>query len=140
MRKMIFGIAIVGVLFVIIGPLLGAVAPTYSEGDRVGVVTKFSNKGMMIKSWEGELNMGGFKNVSSTDADGNTINSVGANVFEFSVRDEGVVSQIKEAMESGKRVELHYLERLWTPYDQSTAYEITAVKMLDNKPEVVKRE
>lgn len=33
---------------------------TYSDGERTGVITKFSHKGMLIKTWEGELNMGGF--------------------------------------------------------------------------------
>jgi hypothetical protein len=31
---------------------------TYSEGNRAGVVVKFSKKGYLLKTYEGELNMG----------------------------------------------------------------------------------
>src|SRR5262245_59606988 len=32
---------------------------TYSEGERVGVIVKFSHKGVIWKSWEGEMHLGG---------------------------------------------------------------------------------
>lgn len=39
---------------------LGAIALwTYSEGTRAGQLIKFSEKGVVFKTYEGELNMGG---------------------------------------------------------------------------------
>ena len=130
MRKLIFLMIAVVAAIVVIGPMLGAVSPTYSDGDRVGVVTKFSHKGMIFKSFEGELNMGGFKTVTVEDNAGTNVNSVVGNVFEFSVRDEGIGKQITEAMESGKRVKLHYDESMFKPYDLSTGYVVNRVEIL----------
>jgi len=72
---------------------------TYSEGERTGVITKFSNKGMMIKTWEGELNMGGF------DTGGT------ASVWAFSVDDPTIVEKIQEAQRTGGRWTLHYRQQ-----------------------------
>jgi hypothetical protein len=68
----------------------------YSEGDRVGTVTKLSFKGNVCKSWEGQLAMSNF-----TD---------GSNTFEFSVDGNNldVIMAVRTAMESGDRVSLHY--------------------------------
>lgn len=32
-----------------------ACSDNYSQGERIGIITKFSNKGVMCKSWEGDL-------------------------------------------------------------------------------------
>ena len=130
MRKLIIAFIAITAVVIVVGPLFGTVSPTFSDGDRVGVVTKFSHKGVAIKSWEGEMNMGGLRTVTREDDSGTNVNSVVANVFEFSVTDEAVVSQIKEAMEKGSRVELHYDEYMWRPYNLSTAYVVNSVKVL----------
>ena len=80
-------------------------APDYSSGSRAGVVTKLSNKGLIWKSWEGELNMGGVKTVQSS---GSTY-ATEANVFTFNVTPEAV-NKVKAALVSGDRVELVYQE------------------------------
>jgi hypothetical protein len=41
----------------------------YSQGSRVGIITKFSEKGFLFKTWEGQLNLGGI--TTSTDNNGN---------------------------------------------------------------------
>lgn len=41
-------------LFVVIGWMYG-----YSDGERTGEVYKFSKKGLIFKSWEGEMYLGG---------------------------------------------------------------------------------
>ena len=55
---------ILPLLFVLIASAVLAVAYgfavwnySYSEGERAGVVQKFSKKGWVCKTWEGELNM-----------------------------------------------------------------------------------
>lgn len=97
---------------------------TYSDGDRVGVVTKISHKGIVFKSWEGELAMDGFNKA----ANGST-----TNVFAFTVKDEAIVKQIQDAQENGDRVKLHYREVLvngsWTA---DTPYRIDQVEVMKN--------
>src|SRR5579862_4502807 len=54
---------------------------TYSAGDRAGFVQKFSQKGWICKTWEGELSM---------------VNIPGAaqERWSFTVRDDSVAAQI----------------------------------------------
>lgn len=101
-----------------------ACVPDYSQGSRAGVVTKFSRKGLVFKSWEGELNLGGFRN--QTDVEGRS--SVVANVFAFSVISQEIATQIEDALRSGKRVELVYRQWLVAPATQETCYAIVQVK------------
>jgi hypothetical protein len=73
---------------------------SYSTGERAGWVQKFSNKGWICKTWEGELAM-----VSMPGA--------AAEKFYFTVRDDAVAREIEKAM--GKRVSLHYEEKVGIP-------------------------
>lgn len=71
---------------------------TYSEGIRAGELVKFSKKGVIVKTWEGEISQG----VSE------------AQLFEFSVeKDEKQVIQDLKDMQ-GKYVKLHYFQRYKT--------------------------
>ncbi|GGG59361.1 6-phosphogluconate dehydrogenase [Bizionia arctica] len=68
---------------------------TYSEGIRAGELVKFSSKGVLIKTWEGEISQG----VSE------------GQLFEFSVQDKEkeVIQNLNDFQ--GKYVKLHYFER-----------------------------
>lgn len=67
----------------------------YSEGHRSGELIKFSKKGMIFKTWEGELSQG----IS------------GAQIFSFSVSPKkGDVLQKLEELQ-GRYVKLQYIER-----------------------------
>ncbi|WP_104734092.1 6-phosphogluconate dehydrogenase [Hanstruepera ponticola] len=68
---------------------------SYSEGIRAGRLVKFSHKGVIIKTWEGEISQG----VSD------------AQIFVFSVEDKEkqVISDLQQFQ--GKFVKLHYFER-----------------------------
>ena len=81
--------------------LMVACGENYSTGTRVGVVNKLSEKGLIFKSWEGEMLMALPAGVS-----GNTQ----PEKFEFNVAPEAV-EKVKAALDSGKRVELVY--RQW---------------------------
>ena len=97
---------------------------TYSEGDRAGIVTKWSHKGFISKSWEGQLAMDNFRPAG----DGGTSNS-----FEFTVRDENtdVQQAMKEALKTGDRVELHYKQVfMHNPFMRDSDYEIQSVTVL----------
>ena len=106
---------------------LSACAPNYSDGTRVGVITKISHKGLIFKSWEGSLNQGGTKN--SSDGNGNT--TVVANVTDFNVQDSTLLKKIQEAAASGKRVELTYSQWFVSPINIDSFYVIKDVKILD---------
>lgn len=73
---------------------------SYSSGERAGWVQKFSNKGWICKTWEGELAM-----VSMPGA--------AQEKFYFTVWDEAVAAEINKAM--GRRVSLHYEEKVGLP-------------------------
>jgi hypothetical protein len=133
MEALIVGliIVIVGVGIVIVGVmLLGTIGyPTgafkdYSNGSRVGVVTKLSNKGFIWKSWEGEMNISGSRN--STDSNGNS--TIVANIFAFNIESPEVVKKIQEAMQTGDRVELVYRQWGLKPITISSSYVITDVR------------
>jgi hypothetical protein len=80
-------------------------AECFSEGVRVGTLQKFSNKGLVNKSWEGELVMEGVK-IKSDGASG----SRGGNTWAFSVLDPAVARVIDEAVMSGAPIALKYCQ------------------------------
>ena len=73
---------------------------SYSTGTRAGYVQKFSRKGWVCKTWEGELAL-----VS--------IPGTVAEKFYFTVRDEDVARRVSESM--GKRVSLVYHQHVGVP-------------------------
>jgi hypothetical protein len=90
---------------------------TYSEGNRSGELIKFSKKGYVFKTWEGELSQG----IS------------GAQIFKFSVMDneEEVIQQMKDLQ--GEYVKVTYVERYRTfPWWGETNYYIQEVVKEDS--------
>lgn len=78
----------------------------YSSGERAGTISKFSHRGYLFKTYEGELNVGGFS--------GQTGNLT-PQIWLFSVpENEKVVKVLDEAVTSGKRVKLRYEEHLFS--------------------------
>lgn len=71
-----------------------------SIGTRVGVVTKLSEKGLVYKSWEGEMLMALPASVANTTE---------PEKFEFNV-DPAAIAKVMAALRSGQRVELVYRE------------------------------
>src|SRR5687767_7639973 len=72
----------------------------YSDGERAGWVQKFSRKGWVCKTWEGELALVSLPGTS-------------VEKFYFTVRDDAVAEQINKMM--GRRVSLHYEEKIGLP-------------------------
>ncbi|HAH56299.1 MAG TPA: 6-phosphogluconate dehydrogenase [Flavobacterium sp.] len=96
---------------------------TYSEGVRSGELIKFSKKGIVFKTYEGELSQG----IS------------GAQIFSFSVldSDEKVISDLKEM--EGNYVKLTYVERYRTfPWWGDSKYFIIEVRK-DDSPFKIKK-
>lgn len=74
-------------------------ACNYSDGERTGVITKFSKKGIIIKTWEGTMTLG-------AEGASGTID----NIWHFSVDDEELISDLVDTARSGKLVTLGYRE------------------------------
>lgn len=93
----------------------------YSNGERAGWVQKFSKKGWLCKTWEGEMAM--------VTMPGSTTEK-----FLFTVWDDKVASQINSVM--GKRVTLHYEEKVGLPTTcfGETRHWVTGVAAVDEIP------
>ena len=88
---------------------------SYSTGERAGYVQKFSKKGWLCKTWEGEIAM---------------VSLPGAmpEVFPFTVRDDAVAQRLERLM--GQRVSLTYEQHLGLPTTcfGETQYFVTNVR------------
>lgn len=91
---------IVSVALVCAGYVMFVLNWSYSRGDRVGYVQKFSEKGWLCKTWEGELQM---------------LPVMGAlpEKFLFSVRDKALINSINSSM--GKKLSLSYEQHKGIP-------------------------
>jgi hypothetical protein len=93
---------------------------SYSDGDRTGHLQKFSRKGWLCKTYEGELAM-------------TTVPGVAPVIWPFSVRmwDDRLPAQINKLM--GERVVLHYSEFRNIPTNcfGETSYFVDSVKAAD---------
>lgn len=93
---------------------------SYSEGERAGVISKFSEKGFVIKTHEGELNVG---------AQGD-VGNLSVNLWAFSVanNDPVIIKKLQDSMLSGKRVRMHYEQKYFKYFWLGdTEYYVTSV-------------
>lgn len=99
----------------------------YSKGERIGMITKFSNKGVMCKSWEGHLNA---TQTGMNSAEG----------FDFSIDNDKdkeeaqLVSVLDSAANEGWKVKLEYHEvffKNWFSNRGETDYFVNDVIVLD---------
>ncbi|MGR7811904.1 6-phosphogluconate dehydrogenase [Lacinutrix undariae] len=87
---------------------------SYSEGVRAGELVKFTSKGYLFKTWEGEISQG----VSE------------AQIFKFSVEEKD--KEVIEALTNyqGQMVKLTYFERYKTLFWMGdTKYYVTKVEL-----------
>ncbi len=86
---------IITILLLFAGWYIFVYYATYSEGTRSGELIKFSHKGVVYKTWEGEISQG----IS------------GAQIFSFSVEDKNknIISKLEKLQ--GRYVKLKYKER-----------------------------
>ena len=94
---------------------------SYSAGDRAGVLQKFSRKGWICKTWEGELAM-------------TTVPGVAPILWQFSVRDDRVAEQVRKAL--GRWVVVNYAEHRGLPTRGfgDTAYFVDAITVQAGPP------
>jgi hypothetical protein len=94
--------------------LFAALHYSYSTGDRVGYVQKFSKRGWIFSTWEGELAMV-------------TMPGTAAEIFPFTVRDEAVAAAVNENL--GRQVAITYEQHKGLPgFFGDTEYFIVKVR------------
>ncbi len=89
---------------------------SYSDGDRSGSLYKFSRKGWLCKTWEGELNI--------------TPTAAAPTIWRFTVREDDVAKQVNGAL--GNNVVVHYSEHRGVPTScfGETTYYVDAIKLV----------
>lgn len=113
---LVIGLILLGMSPGAIGTIVGK-----SDGKRIGVLTKFSYKGVFIKSYEGELNLGGLRN--GMDNDGNQ--TVTANVWTFSVSDQNIAKKVEDLV--GKQVMIKY-HQSFAGISRDTSYDVVEIQ------------
>lgn len=107
---------------------LTACSENYSNGERIGFVTQFSNKGLIWKSWEGHLNM--------------TQTGMNSSIaFDFSVDNDSepawLVARLDSAAQFGWKVKLIYHQTFgknWLNNRGSTSCFVSGCEILDRTP------
>jgi len=119
MKKQIF------LLLTVVAFTTMSCSENYSNGERIGFLTKFSEKGLVYKSWEGELNL--------TQTGMNT-----SSLFNFSIDndnpDQKVIATLDSAAVQGWKVKVTYHEVTgwnWFKNRGETDYFVTNVVVLD---------
>ena len=92
------------ILLILVGGAAGwswlALTYSYSDGERAGVLQKFSHRGWLCKTGEGELAQYVVPGISPV-------------FWEFSVRDPAIADQLNKLV--GHKVQLHYTEHRGVP-------------------------
>ena len=102
-RRGVLKIAAIVIALVVLGLAawtLFTLSWAYSEGERAGVLQKFSRKGWLCKTYEGELAL-------------YVVGGVAPQIWHFSTRDEQVAERLSKAV--GQQVRVHYTEHKGVP-------------------------
>lgn len=112
------GLLLVGAIALFALYTVAVLTWSYSKGERAGYVQKFSQKGWVCKTWEGELAMVSMPGTLTEK-------------FFFTVRDGAVAARIEKTM--GKRVSLVYEEHMGVPSScfGDTSYYVVDVKAVE---------
>ena len=119
LKTFVIGVLLLGLLLA--GYIAIVTNWSYSTGERAGWVQKFSNKGWLCKTWEGELALVSLPGTS-------------VEKFLFTVRDDGVAASINKVV--GQRVSLHYEQKVGLPttcFGETRNY-VTGVSVMADVP------
>ncbi|NEW85119.1 MAG: hypothetical protein GZ094_22520 [Mariniphaga sp.] len=93
---------------------------TYSEGYRAGLLQKFSLKGNVFKTYEGEMIL--------SSVQSNTNVAIASEKFFFSVTDKNVALQLEKVQ--GESIVVHYREKNGTlPWKGENTYFVDSVRV-----------
>jgi hypothetical protein len=114
-------LVVFAVVLAVVGYFWAVLSWSYSTGERAGWIQKFSRKGWICKTWEGELAMV-------------TMPGTTPEKFAFTTWDDRVAEQINQVM--GRRVTLHYEEKVGLPTScfGETRYFVTRVSAVEEIP------
>ncbi|MBL7765050.1 MAG: hypothetical protein JNJ58_03080 [Chitinophagaceae bacterium] len=99
MKKIIF-LSILFLLLFAAGYIYWFYYNSFSDGSREGILYKFSRKGNIFKTYEGEMIQPGLRSIQ-----GGTINT---NNFYFSVTDISLADSLEKVL--GKTIKVHYIQ------------------------------
>ncbi|WP_367913653.1 hypothetical protein [Leadbetterella sp. DM7] len=120
MRK--FKIFLFIIFLVFLGVLWFVSTGYYSSGDRAGTISKFSERGYIFKTYEGQLMEGGYSGETG---------SLSPRYWDFSTKEDSVVAKLRQALSTGERVTLIYQEKFVKfPWNGDTKYIVTDVQFL----------
>lgn len=95
---------------------------TYSEGTRSGYLIKISKKGVIFKTYEGQLNLGGYQIPGQAPALGS--------IWDFSVAKTAVYNEMQQT--EGQHVKLYYKQKYknmpWQGETEYFVYKIEPIK------------
>lgn len=93
---------------------------SYSDGYRAGILQKFSKKGFICKTWEGEVQQ-------------SVVTGVAPVFWQFSVRNDAVATQLGGMV--GQKVNLHYREHIGLPTScwAETTYFVDSVSVVKDE-------
>jgi len=92
----------------------------YSDGYRAGLLQKFSRKGNIFKTYEGEMIL------SSVQSNANV--AIASEKFFFSVTDKTVALQLEKVQ--GESIVVHYREKNGTfPWNGESTYFVDSVRV-----------
>ncbi len=96
---------LIAILVIAIGVFAFLYFGKFSEGYRSGKVMKVSKRGVIFKTWEGQMDLQTFGAVRDNK-------NMVTETFKFSVEDDPqLIKELEDAALAGERVNLHYYER-----------------------------
>jgi prepilin-type N-terminal cleavage/methylation domain-containing protein len=109
-------VAIVAILGAIIGPFFFG---SRSDGFRVGELVKFSNKGLMCKTWEGTLKV----------SEAGTSRNGDSGMWDFTIQDGSTLIAQAQAL-AGRRVKITYHEQAtrFNRCNGETRYDVVTIE------------
>jgi len=112
------------ILFIFLAVLVGFIFWkyyfTYSDGERFGLLQKFSRKGNVFKTYEGEMILSSVR--------GNTNVTIASEKFYFSVGNKNVADQLMRLQ--GRNVTVHYKQKNGTlPWRGESEYIVDSVRV-----------
>jgi len=120
LKKLLAIIIVIGILV-----LVFLYFADYSDGTRAGIPMKLSKKGVLFKTYEAQLNVGGITNSKE-----------GAipTVWDFSIPKsaDSVITKLDDAIDQGKRVKIFYNEKyikfFWRGDTEYYAYDVDVIE------------
>ncbi len=107
-------------LFVLAFPVLGfttGLGQNYSEGQRQGYITKLSHKGLVLKTWEAQMQIGTGSMAALQEP------------FSFSIPSGHDAQPVGELI--GEKVMIHYKQWIIQPYrNGETQYQMISIEQI----------